>query len=62
MQRLEELIGQKTLVAVQDGKEASYTVTLHGTEIGFFAKFGRRESEALLSFKVAKFGTARQSS
>jgi hypothetical protein len=30
---LEDLIGKKILVAIQDGKEAGYTVTLHATEI-----------------------------
>ncbi len=34
MQRLEDLIGKKIIVAIQNSKEAAYTVTLHGVEAG----------------------------
>jgi len=34
MQRLEDLIGRKIIVALMNSEEAGYTVTLHGVESG----------------------------
>ena len=34
MQRLDDLIGKKVLLAIQNSTEAAYSVTLHGTEAG----------------------------